>query len=106
MQEEPITLDDARNVDLAVTEKLDMSFFRVRVERLTQAERSMLMAMVSLEGPEYKLSAIAESMKMNAKALSPRRCSLIAKGMIYSPHTGTIAFTVPLFSEYLLRQRG
>lgn len=106
VQEEPITLADARNVDLAVTEKLDMSFFRVRVERLTQAERSMLMAMASLDGPEYKLSAIAESMKMNVKALSPRRSSLIAKGMIYSPHTGTIAFTVPLFSEYLLRQRG
>lgn len=103
VQEEPITLADARCVDVAVAEKLDRSFFRVRMERLTQAERSMLAALAEMEGPEYRLQEVADRMKMNVKALSPRRSSLIAKGMIYSPHIGTVAFTVPLFAEYLKR---
>lgn len=103
VQEEPITLADAKCVDLSVAEKLDRSFFRVRVERLTQAERAMLFALAGLEGPVYRLQDVADSLKMNVRALSPRRSSLIAKGMIYSPGPGTVAFTVPLFAEYLNR---
>ena len=103
VQEEPITLADARCVDVAVSEKLDRSFFRVRVERLTSAERSMLAALAEMEGPEYRLQDVADRMKMNVRALSPRRSSLVGKGMIYSPRTGTVAFTVPLFAEYLKR---
>ena len=106
VQEEPITLADAKCVDVAVSEKLDRSFFRVRMERLTQAERKMLAALAEMEGPEYRLQDVADRMKMNVRALSPRRSSLIAKGMIYSPHTGTVAFTVPLFAEYLKRTMG
>ena len=103
VQEEPITLADARCVDVAVSEKLDRSFFRVRVERLTSAERSMLAALAEMEGSEYRLQDVADRMKMNVRALSPRRSSLVGKGMIYSPRTGTVAFTVPLFAEYLKR---
>ena len=103
VQEEPITVADARCVNESVNEKLDRSFFRVRMERLSNAERAMLNAMASFEGVEYKLSDVAEAMGMKARTLSPRRSSLIAKGMIYSPHQGTVAFTVPLFAEYLRR---
>ena len=106
VQEEPITLADAKCVDVAVADKLDRSFFRVRMERLSNAERAMLNAMASFAGEEYKLSDIAEAMGMKARTLSPRRSSLIAKGMIYSPHQGTVAFTVPLFAEYLRRHSG
>lgn len=104
VQEEPITLADAKCVDVAVADKLDRSFFRVRMERLTQAERAMLFALAEMEGPMYKLQEVADHLKMNVRALSPRRSSLIAKGMIYSPGTGLVAFTVPLFAEYLQRQ--
>ena len=103
VQDEPITLADAKCVDVAVSEKLDRSFFRVRLERLTQAERSMLAALSEMPGPEYRLQDVADRMKMNVRALSPRRSSLIAKGMIYSPRTAMVAFTVPLFAEYLKR---
>ena len=103
VQEEPITLADAKCVDVAVADKLDRSFFRVRMERLTQAERAMLFALAEMEGPTYKLQEVADHLKMNVRALSPRRSSLIAKGMIYSPGTGLVAFTVPLFAEYLKR---
>ena len=106
VQEEPITLADAKCVDVAVADKLDRSFFRVRMERLTQAERTMLVALAEMEGPVYKLQDVADHLKMNVRALSPRRSSLIAKGMIYSPGTGLVAFTVPLFAEYLKRTGG
>lgn len=105
VQAEPITLDDAKCVDMSVTEKLDRSFFRVRMERLTNAERSLLFALVEMPGPVYKLADVAEVMSVGVRALSPRRASLIEKGMIYSPSTGTVAFTVPLFAEYISRQR-
>lgn len=105
VQEEPITLGDAHCVDLAVTEKLDRSFFRVRMERLTNAEKSLLFALIEMQGPSYKLASVADKMSVSVRALSPRRSSLIEKGIIYSPRTGEIAFTVPLFAEYLSRQR-
>jgi len=104
VEKEPIALADVKCVDAAVSEKLDRSFFRVRTERLTNAERSMLSAMVALPGTEYKLTDIAERLSIAVRALGPRRSSLIEKGMIYSPRTGFVAFTVPLFAEYLRRQ--
>ena len=96
---------NAKCVDVAVSEKLDRSFFRVRMERLTQAERTMLAALAEMEGPEYRLQDVADRMKMNVRALSPRRSSLIAKGMIYSPRYGELAFTVPMFGRFMLRSR-
>lgn len=54
VQEEPITVADARCVNESVNEKLDRSFFRVRMERLSNAERAMLNAMASFSGVEYK----------------------------------------------------
>jgi len=103
VQEEPITLVDAKVVDGVIAEKLDENFFRVRIERLTSAERAMLYAMSSIEGMPYKISDVATVLSISVKALSPRRSSLIAKGMIYSPRNGEVAFTVPLFAEYLRR---
>lgn len=41
---------------------------------------------------------------MDPIALGPRRGSLIKKGMIYSPAYGELAFSVPLFGDYLLRR--
>ena len=93
-------------MDVAVADKLDRSFFRVRMERLTQAERAMLVALAQMEGQVYKLQDVADHVKMNVRTLSPRRSSLLAKGMIYSPGTGLVAFTVPLFAEYLKRTGG
>jgi hypothetical protein len=40
---------------------------------------------------------------VNVSALGPRRAQLIRKGMVYSPQHGWLAFTVPLFDEFLLR---
>ena len=36
-------------------------------------------------------------------SLSPIRASLIRKGMLYSPSHGKVAYTVPLFGDYMKR---
>lgn len=37
-------------------------------------------------------------------SMGPVRAKLIRKGMIYSPAHGDLAFTVPLFDEFMIRQ--
>ena len=39
----------------------------------------------------------------NATVTLPVRASLIKKGMVYSPSHGDMAFTVPLFDEFMRR---
>ena len=40
-------------------------------------------------------------MKVKINSLGPPRANLIKKGMIYSPSHGNMAFTVPLFDEFM-----
>ena len=42
-------------------------------------------------------------MGVKINSLGPTRAKLIRKGMIFSPAHGDIAFTVPLFDEFMLR---
>jgi hypothetical protein len=53
-------------------------------------------------GP-YRSSDVALSLNETHQSLGPRRSQIISKGMIYSPSHGDIAFTVPMFNEYLMR---
>ncbi len=86
-----------------VIEQLDNNFFRVRFDRLTPAERVFLRTMAELgEGP-YKAGDIADKSAVKVSALSSTRANLMKKGMIYSPSYGYIAFTVPLFDQFMRR---
>jgi DNA-binding MarR family transcriptional regulator len=82
---------------------LDQNFFRVRFDRLTSAEKAFLRAMAELGAGPYRLADIANVMKSKTTSLSPLRAKLIKKGMIYSPSYGDMAFTVPLFDEFMIR---
>ena len=46
---------------------------------------------------------MAAALDETHQSLGPRRAQIISKGMIYSPAHGGIAFTVPMFNEYLIR---
>ena len=46
---------------------------------------------------------IATTLGMSVKGIGPVRSKLIKKGMIYSPAHGEMAFTVPLFDEFMVR---
>jgi DNA-binding CsgD family transcriptional regulator len=99
----PISLDDVKAAHSAVLQRLDDSFFRVRLDRLTPRERDYLRAMAELGPGPHRSGDIAESLGVDVHSVAPLRSGLIKKGMIYSPAHGDTAFTVPLFDEFMKR---
>lgn len=59
--------------------------------------------MAELGAGPYRTSEIAETMGVKITSVAPVRANLIKKGMIYSPSHGDMAFTVPLFNEFMKR---
>tara|TARA_R110002096_G_scaffold206192_11_gene392416 strand:- start:1009 stop:2184 length:1176 start_codon:yes stop_codon:yes gene_type:complete len=98
----PITIDVIQKATSDTLRRLDENFFRVRFDRLRPSERIFLRAMAELEEP-CRTGDIAEKLKVKVGSLSPRRAHLISKGMIYSPTHGDLAFTVPMFGDFLRR---
>lgn len=99
----PITIADVRNAASNAVRRLDESFFRVRLDRLTPKERDYVIAMARQgEGP-YRSADVAEQLNESVQSLGPRRAQIISKGMIYSPAHGDIDFTVPMFDDFLRR---
>ncbi len=99
----PIT---AADVELATREaiaSLDESFFRVRFDRLTPAERRYLRAMAELGPGPHRSGDIAAILDRPVTSLAPLRAQLIGKGMVWSPGHGDTAFSVPLFDEFMRR---
>lgn len=99
----PITLQVAQEASGTVRERLDQNFFRVRFDRLTPREKDYLRAMAELGAGPYRTADIAGTLGAKITTLGPVRANLIKKGMIYSPEHGDMAFTVPLFDEFMRR---
>ena len=98
-----ITVSDVERSIPVVTAQLDDGFFRVGQVQPPIAS-----------GPTYERwrslvrarSARLTSRRRSARSLKgvgPVRDALIKRGLCYSPHYGEIAFTVPLFDEYMKR---
>ncbi len=99
----PITRENACSATNLAIQELDASFFRVRFDRLTPAEKRYLRAMAEQgEGP-HRSGDIAHLLNRDVQAVAPTRAALIYKGMIYSPSHGDNSFTVPLFGDYMKR---
>lgn len=99
----PITQAAVSESSALVSRRLDENFFRVRYDRLTPREKMYLRAMAELGAGPYRTGDIADTMKVKINTLGPVRSSLIKKGMVYSPSHGDMAFTVPLFDEFMRR---
>lgn len=99
----PIALDDVKKATVTVIPRLDLNFFRVRFDRLTPSEKNFLRAMAKLGPGAHRTGDIADTLKVKVTSLGPLRAKLIKKGMIYSPAHGDMAFTVPLFDEFMIR---
>lgn len=99
----PITLKVTKDATPVVRRRLDENFFRVRFDRLTPREKDYLRAMAELGAGPYRTGDIADVMGVKITTLGPVRAGLIKKGMIYSPAHGDMAFTVPLFNEFICR---
>lgn len=103
--ESPITLDDVNLAARDVQRRLDENFFRVRMDRLTPAEKKYLAAMAELGPGPHRSGDIAAELGVKVESVAPRRSGLIQKGMVYSPAHGDTAFTVPMFDDFLRRTR-
>jgi hypothetical protein len=99
----PITLDDVERATTQAIDALDESFFRVRFERCTPAERRYMRALADLGDGPQRSGDVAERLGVKVTSIGPTRSKLITKGMVYSPQHGETAFTVPLFDEYMRR---
>ena len=99
----PIQLADVQRATPRIIERLDANFFRVRFDRLTPSEKNFLRAMAHLGPDSHRTGDIAMTLGTTAKGLGPVRSKLIKKGMIYSPAHGDMAFTVPLFDQFMIR---
>lgn len=99
----PITQGDAQRATAVALAELDASFFRVRFDRLTPAEKRYMRAMAELGPGPHRSGDIAGVLDKDISAVAPVRNRLIGKGMLYSPAHGDTAFTVPLFDSFMLR---
>jgi hypothetical protein len=68
--------------------KLDTSFFRVRLDRTTEAQR---------------ISDVAGKLGRTSPQVAPTRAELINMGLLYTPQHGYAAFTVPHFDKFMKR---
>jgi hypothetical protein len=99
----PIGLHVIRETTTLVRRRLDENFFRVRFDRLTPSEKRFLRGMAEIGPGPYRTSDVADILGMKISTLGPVRAKLIKKGMAYSPSYGDMAFTVPLFDEFMRR---
>ena len=96
--------DDVDKARAKVEKRLDENFFHARLERLTAGEKDFLYGMALCSGAIH-MADVAKMLGSNVATLSKRRASLLAKGMIYSPRYGELAFTVPMFGKFMRRSR-
>ncbi|MGQ7296789.1 ATP-binding protein [Quadrisphaera sp. KR29] len=83
---------------------LDDGFFRSRWDRATTAEQAYLRAM-AVDGDAGSPSGeVAARLGRKVASLGPARASLIAKGLVYAPEHGVVAFTVPGMADFIGRQ--
>jgi hypothetical protein len=101
--ESPITLGVIKDATATVIPRLDQNFFRVRFDRLTPGEKNFLRAMAEFGPGAHRTGDIANALKVKITNIGPVRARLIKKGMVYSPAHGDMAFTVPLFDEFMVR---
>lgn len=99
----PISLKVVHETSELVSKRLDENFFRVRFDRLTPREKKYLRAMAELGPGPHRTGDVADALGVKINTLGPVRASLIKKGMVYSPSHGDMAFTVPLFDEFMRR---
>lgn len=99
-----ITIDDVNKANELAIANLDKNFFKVRFDRLTPSEKKYVRALAELGVKPQRSGDIANKLGRAVEQVAPLRAQLISKGMIYSPAHGDIAFTAPLFEEFLRRE--
>lgn len=100
-----ITEADVNRATPLALRSLDEGFFQVRFDRATPAGRRYLEAMAAMGSGPQLTRDVAARLGRRANQVSPQRDALIRLGLCYAPRHGEIAFTVPLFDEFVRRAR-
>src|SRR6266571_2308728 len=87
----------------AILRALDGAFFDARLARTSGLERRVLRA-VAGSGENAALHVVRASLNLPNHRIQPVIADLEAKGLLYRPERGRLAFTVPLFGDYLRRR--
>lgn len=99
-----ITPADAEAAIPLAVARLDAGFFRVRYDRVSPDEQALLLALASLgEGP-YRSEPAAAALGSSPAEFEARVEPLEQRGLVFAPRSGEVAFTVPGFHRFLLRQ--
>lgn len=99
-----ITRSDVEAATQLAIDDLDQGFFRARIDKTTDTERDYLRAMAALGGPgPYRSGEVSRRLGKKTTQTGPVRDSLIKRGLCYAPRHGELAFTVPMFDEFLRR---
>ncbi len=94
-------LEELRSVLLA---ELDASFFAARFAKLPKLERDALLGMARV-GDHARIGEIP--WKGKREVLRVLLARLVARGQLYRPSArGEVAFTLPLYRDFLMRWRG
>ena len=98
-----LSIEDVRVGAALATEQLDRGFYLSRWDRATAVQRRYLTAMaIDGDGPSMT-GEVARRLGRRPSALGPVRAELIAKGLIYPPEHGQVAFTVPGLAAFIAR---
>lgn len=98
-----ITEVDVTKAYPIIINALDEGFFRVRLDRVTPAEREYLIAMAETGSGPYMSGDVAKRLGKTHGQVGVQRTNLIKRGLCYAPSHGVIDFTVPLFDEFIRR---
>jgi hypothetical protein len=85
-----------------ILEALDQAFFEARLGRTSATERSILRAMAA-SGESAQIRDVLRLTRLPNQTAQQLIARLRDKGLIYRPQRGRLAFTVPLFGDYMRR---
>ena len=85
-----------------ILEALDQAFFEARLGRTSATERSILRAMAA-SGESAQIRDLLRLTRLPNQTAQQLIARLRDKGLIYRPQRGRLAFTVPLFGDYMRR---
>jgi hypothetical protein len=94
--------DVERSIPLATAE-LDEGFFHVRTGRTTVPERAYLRAMAELGPGVVRSAEVAALLQKKTTQVAPVRDTLMKKALCFSPRFNELAFTVPMFDQFMKR---
>jgi hypothetical protein len=86
-----------------VLKAIDRAFFDARLARTSGLERRLLHA-IARDGESASIGSAVRRLGISNGAVQWAVLRLVEKGLLYRPERGTVAFTLPLFGDYLRRR--